>query len=168
MRLSSVEWPSVCACCGEPATTQVDSRKRLFHKNRHNLPVCAMCAGHVAHWNSGADYANKTGIALYFSGVLFYSATKSRLLGLVFLGSLPVLGYIVHRRRREANAMCGPTCAFAGPPVFDLPGNGVGFTSEAYAVLVARHNGPKLLSAPDSIRAQLPPTAIVVRDRKRE
>jgi hypothetical protein len=83
-----------------------------------------------------------------------------------YVATFPVIGYLAHKRRKAARALCGPACTSAGPPVVELA-IGLGFTSDSYAERVARENEAKLLGAPEIVRAQLEPAkAIVVRERK--
>jgi hypothetical protein len=167
LRLSSVTWPSICACCGEPSETTVPARRGLFAKGKHRAPVCGPCAKHATDWSDGTQRAGQLGVAGYFASVVAYTVTHSPFVGIAFLGMLPVVSIFQRRAQHEAELGCSLRCTSAGPPVVDLRGGALGFTSEAYAVEVALANRATLLAAPDIVRARLEPARAIVVERER-
>lgn len=96
---SSLTFPKVCSCCGEPtsATRMVGHTRRsgrAAYMTRWTVPACERCSGHIDAANWGGPVA-----------VLLFAVA------LCSFGLLSPLLWLWRRHKlAAAAAMCGPAC----------------------------------------------------------
>lgn len=172
--------PFHCACCGKPnpegeldASHTRRTGVRVIRETTRGIafPYCYGCLHHVGLWNSAENFAIGFSLLGIVMGIAGGAATSSVGVGFSLFTAFFIFGMVLGAKRRsQARAHCGSSCACADTAVGYLGWSGsvssFRFVSEGYATRFAQGNSRGLINVDADLRRLLQPAPLYVQPQR--